>query len=134
MPYADPAIRRAKARAYVAAYRERHPDRVKAARRKHYMANPERFAHRGRRRKLRTYGLTIEQYDALWIEQLGLCAICRQPETTQRKGFVMELAVDHCHTTGKVRGLLCSTCNLALGQFADDASRLRAAAMYLVTG
>lgn len=55
------------------------------------------------------YGLTVSDYDALWIEQIGKCAIC---DCVPQK----ELHVDHDHLTGRVRGLLCETCNRMLGR------------------
>lgn len=55
------------------------------------------------------YGITLEQYDIMFKAQDGLCLICKKPEQTKTR-----LAVDHCHTTGKVRGLLCKKCNSAL--------------------
>ena len=79
----------------------------------------------------RKYGLTIPQYDALVAAQGGACAICRQAEDKVYRGRVMRLQVDHCHTTGKVRGLLCRACNSGMGLMRDDAARLRTAAEYL---
>ena len=77
------------------------------------------------------YGLTKEQYDRMLAGQDGGCAICKRPETAKIKGKVMDMAVDHCHKTGKVRGLLCSTCNTALGSFRDDPEIIRKAIEYL---
>lgn len=54
--------------------------------------------------------LTHEEYDKMWNSQAGLCKICNRPSKSGRK-----LAVDHCHTTGKIRGLLCAGCNTTLG-------------------
>lgn len=84
-----------------------------------------------RRRFERDYGITIEEYDALWLAQEGLCAICRQPETATRKGKAKALAVDHDHQTGQVRSLLCSRCNVAIGYLNDDPDLMRAAAVYI---
>jgi hypothetical protein len=80
---------------------------------------------------LKKFGITIDQYDRLLEEQRGVCAICKREEVKAKQGVIMALAVDHCHKTGKVRGLLCNSCNLALGKFGDDAGRLRAAINYL---
>lgn len=66
---------------------------------------------------LKTYGLTLEQYEALYEAQGGVCYIC-QRATGKRK----KLAVDHDHETGYVRGLLCGICNKILGHFRDDAA------------
>jgi hypothetical protein len=60
--------------------------------------------------------------------QGGGCAICGAPESEQRHGV---LRVDHCHATGRVRGLLCEGHNLAIGHFSDDPLTLRLAAEYL---
>lgn len=60
--------------------------------------------------------------------QDGLCAICKAPETPEPKG---NLHVDHDHTSGRVRGLLCFPCNAGLGSFKDDIERLEAAIEYL---
>jgi len=64
---------------------------------------------------LKTYGITSEQYEALYEAQGGSCYICQRA-----KGITKKLAVDHDHATGFVRGLLCSTCNKILGHFRDD--------------
>lgn len=82
---------------------------------------------------LKRYGVSLEQYEAMFRDQGGVCAICREPETFVRAGKVCELAVDHDHATGAVRALLCSACNHALGCVDDDPARLRAAADYLET-
>lgn len=58
----------------------------------------------------RLYGITVEQYDAMLNSQGGLCARCGQTSSGMR------LAVDHCHDTGRVRGLLCGPCNTYLGR------------------
>ena len=60
------------------------------------------------RRYKRLYGITIADYEAMLEFQEGVCAICERPPRTLR------LAVDHDHKTGKVRGLLCNTCNQTL--------------------
>lgn len=79
-----------------------------------------------RERKLREYGLTTAAYDALVVQQAGRCAICPEQYSDSKP-----LHVDHCHTTGDVRGLLCLRCNTALGLFQDDTDRLTAAITYL---
>ncbi len=86
-----------------------------------------------RNKRLKKYGITVEEYDRMFEAQRGLCAICGHPETTidARYGKMRMLSVDHCHTTGKVRGLLCGHCNIGLGSFKDDASLLAHAITYL---
>lgn len=79
------------------------------------------------------YGITPEQYSELFHEQNGRCSICGNEETARhnRSKEIQKLAVDHCHTTGKVRGLLCMDCNRGLGKFHDDPERLQKAIEYL---
>ncbi len=72
------------------------------------------------------YGITGAEYSALRDKQSGKCAICSGECPSGR-----QLAVDHCHTTIKVRGLLCMNCNQALGKMKDDPALLEAAAAYL---
>ena len=78
------------------------------------------------------FGLTVQQYERLFTNQNGLCAICKQPECTVRNGKIKKLAVDHDHVTGKVRGLLCSHCNTAIGLFKDDIATMSLAVAYLL--
>ena len=75
----------------------------------------------------KNYGMTLEDYNKMWIEQSGKCAICGKHE--QELDTV--LCVDHCHTTGKVRGLLCSKCNAGIGLLQDDFNVVLSAAKYL---
>lgn len=74
------------------------------------------------------YGISQAQYEALLEEQGGVCAICHRPEKSKN---AKNLSVDHDHVTGKVRGLLCSFCNHALGYFRDDITALERAIDYL---
>lgn len=76
----------------------------------------------------RTYGITVEEADALLERQDGKCAICGTPEGDSR-GFRMH--IDHDHATGAVRGVLCNLCNSGLGQFRDNPDLLRQAIAYL---
>jgi hypothetical protein len=94
--------------------------------REQYQANHSRERARQRSYNLRiNYGLTTAEYDSLLEEQGGGCAICSGTDSERR------LAVDHCHDTGKVRGLLCTACNVSLGRFKDDPELLVSAAIYL---
>jgi hypothetical protein len=82
----------------------------------------EKQLARVRKTRLVLYGMTEEDYQKLFRRSEGLCEICRKkPATT----------VDHDHLTGKVRGLLCSVCNLGLGQLGDTVESLEAALAYL---
>lgn len=76
-----------------------------------------------------TYDLTIEQYDAMVLAQNGMCAICQGPPPGK-----FPLVVDHDHDTGRIRGLLCNTCNSLMGRWGDDPEILMAAARYLLQG
>lgn len=76
------------------------------------------------------YGLTIKEYERMLEEQKGLCAICAKPETRKKQ---RRLCVDHCHETGKIRGLLCQRCNSVLGYMKDDPNLLQSAVEYLNT-
>lgn len=70
------------------------------------------------------YGLTLEDYERMEKTQRGKCAICK--ETPKRN-----LVVDHCHGTGKVRGLLCNTCNTGIGGLRDSLQLVKSALKYL---
>ena len=81
-----------------------------------------------------TYGLTLEDYEEMLSKQDGKCAICQvsQDISIDRRGRVKStLYIDHCHKTGKVRGLLCSLCNNGLGNFRDSDELLNKAVEYL---
>lgn len=95
----------------------------------------ERFPNPGPRRQagrcrecgkfyaiMRTYGLSREGYSSLLDSQGGKCAICKRRDPKY---------VDHCHATGRVRGILCQPCNTALGAFFEDAEIFRRAADYV---
>ncbi len=92
--------------------------------------NKSRFKNNELKRK---FGITLDQYNQMVLDQNNLCAICNKFETRNdpRTNSPMSLAVDHDHATGKVRGLLCNCCNYGLGLFEDLSSRLRIAAEYL---
>lgn len=85
----------------------------------------------GKRGIEKTYGITLQQYEQMVQVQNQVCAICKQPESGIRRNKKLPFCVDHCHGTGKIRGLLCIRCNLAIGNFDDDVDRLRAAIDYL---
>ena len=77
----------------------------------------------------KTYEISLKRYEELFQAQFGVCAICHKPPT-EEKPF---LVVDHDHETGKVRGLLCNKCNMAIGLFGDLTDNLRSAVRYLNT-
>lgn len=103
---------RARHAAYAAEWRRRNPDKTKLIYRKH--------------RLKKNFGLSVEEYEEMISAQGGVCAICTSPP---HKGW--SLAVDHCHSTGAVRGLLCHKCNRAIGALGDSPESLRRALGYL---
>ncbi len=95
--------------------------------RKYRKEYPEKRRATNRTQLLKSrYNMSDEDYDTLHTSQGGVCKICSKPESSG--GY---LVVDHCHTTGKVRGLLCHNCNKGLGMFKDQASLLNSAINYL---
>ena len=76
----------------------------------------------------RNYGIDLSTYNRMFQEQGGVCKICNLPQKSTRND---RLAVDHCHETGKVRGLLCDGCNRGIGLLKDDYRIIERAASYL---
>jgi len=81
------------------------------------------------------FNISLETYKKLLSDQDFVCAICLQPESKKdhRTGKVRDLAVDHCHKTGTIRGLLCTDCNTGLGLFKDNPLLLEVAKRYIQT-
>ena len=77
----------------------------------------------------RKFGIDSARYHEILAEQGGKCAICDSSDPGSRRN--KHFHVDHCHTTGVVRGLLCAHCNTAIGSMRDSPERLRAAVAYL---
>ena len=141
--------RRAKDRERTAKYRRENPGKVKAIQKrskerikddlnrleklrgwqKQYREKNRQALSDGERQ--RKFGITPERYSELLELQNGTCAICKQPETATRLGKVKALAVDHCHQSGVVRGLLCADCNTGIGKLKDDPVVLQSAIQYL---
>ena len=134
------ACKAASTRAWQAANR----DRLSVAQKARYAADgtrkreqAKRWHHENRPRsleskrwwKLSIYGLTPDDYSRILEQQGGACAICRAP--ANRNKAQRDFAVDHCHETRLVRGLLCHHCNVGIGHFSDRADLLRAAAYYV---
>jgi hypothetical protein len=101
---------------------------------KQWMTNNPEKCRKGQRREVlkRKYGLTENDYLTMLDKQKGVCAICNATESSNKtSGNWASLAVDHCHTTGKIRGLLCNRCNRSLGFFEDSLDLLLKAMIYL---
>ena len=116
-------------RQYQADYRERNKPSRQEKLRQWRKDNPELVARSKRSTNYRIkYGLELEDVEKMFEEQEQACAIChKQLVLGGRAGA----KVDHCHTTNKVRGILCSTCNTALGCFKDSPELLQQAIRYL---
>lgn len=105
-------------------WREANPERARATHDAWVERNRERYnaANAHRRRKYR-YGITREQYLKLIGDCGGRCEICKEESD--------DLVVDHCHASGKVRGMLCRQCNAGLGHFDESPEHIRKAITYL---
>lgn len=133
MPHKDPQVNReyqqrwrdknrVRIRKQQRARREEHLEEERERLRRYAADFPERRVSAQRRHRLKQYGLTPEQYNELVAAQEGKCAVCATAEHL--------LHIDHDHTTGKVRGLLCGNCNRALGILKEDPERITALAAY----
>lgn len=120
---------------------------LEAKRKIYYAKNRARILEREREKnklnleknreyRLKTkFGISLEEYNSLLERQHGVCAICGLGESSRdKKGKIRPLMVDHDHKTGKVRGLLCSKCNIGLGQFNDSPTVLKVAMEYIIKG
>ncbi len=110
---------------YRKSYAIRNKEQIKLQR---SITSKEKTTEQRRKMKyLERYNLSIEQYEDMLKLQNGVCAICLGKPT----GKKTRLCVDHCHDTGKVRGLLCNECNVGLGRFRDKVDLLASAIEYL---
>lgn len=94
---------------------------------KHKHKRPYDYLTDKDRKLQRAFGISYQEYLTMLEAQGGCCAICGTSDTGKRKAF----AVDHCHHTGKIRGLLCSNCNTGIGNLRDDIGLLERAIEYL---
>lgn len=81
---------------------------------------------------LKKYYISLAEFEEMEMIQNGVCAICGKEETYKNQYGNARLSVDHCHSSGKVRGLLCRCCNTGLGGFKDDVESLSNAIIYLI--
>jgi hypothetical protein len=78
----------------------------------------------------KSYGISLDDWEAMYKAQGGVCAVCKMDETEKGSRYA-NLAVDHCHATGRVRGLLCNACNRAAGFLQDNPETALRLASYL---
>lgn len=109
---------------------ETDEDRRKRQRRENLKLNPTYSREQNYKY---VYGITLEQYNEMLKAQNFVCAICEQSETATYKGTdkIKNLAIDHCHKTGKLRKLLCSKCNLFIGKLEESLHLLDKMKVYL---
>lgn len=129
-------------------WRDANPEKCHGYQRKYYEKNKEKIRKRckewdkenpgkhhlyQRQSRLKKLGKTLADYDQMFEQQNGVCAICGQPETQidKRKGKIKDLSVDHNHKTGQVRKLLCYKCNMLLGYANEDIKILSCVIEYL---
>jgi len=92
---------------------------------------PKLYNSKREERIFKKYGIRDFQYDEMFIEQKGKCKICNCLKSDDRNGRHKHFAIDHCHKTNKVRGLLCMSCNTGIGHLADNKDFLKNAIAYL---
>jgi hypothetical protein len=119
---------------YQKQYRLKNLDKDKAAKRRYYEKTKDKFRERERKWRKENpervyenslkyrYNIDLKQYKKMLTEQDNKCKLCASEE---------KLFVDHCHQTNKVRGLLCNSCNKALGLFYDNTETLQKALTYI---
>ncbi len=105
-------------------WKQKNPTKVRQIA-KNYLANNQQKFREYRLR--RTFGLTIQQYDEMYLCQSGCCAVCKKHQSELNR----VLCVDHDHSTGKIRKLLCHECNKALGLLYENIRTIESLAKYL---
>lgn len=142
MPYKDPQVQRAYWNRYQAHWRKLNPEKARARDRRRSQSEKGKLTaarHEAKRKGTRAdyehkrslyryYGITPEQYQTLLAVQKGRCAICGSTDPGPKR----RMCVDHDHKTKKVRGLLCSPCNLAIGLMKENFILFRSAIAYLI--
>ncbi len=125
-------VRQARSKAWSKA----HPERKRANLRKQRLtqAGRDKSEHDSLLRRFREHGLTLDQYHSRMESQDFRCAICGTvPENNNYGGSHDGFHIDHSHVTGRVRGLLCDTCNVGIGMLQDSADICKKAAAYIST-
>jgi len=118
--YNSNPIHKSKMKKYKKKYYQEHQEEIKRYR--------EKYKSKYRNRALKNkFGITLEEYDKIFIEQNGCCAICGKHQSEVKRTF----AVDHNHKTNNIRGLLCYRCNTFLGYCKDNINTFINAVEYL---
>ncbi len=117
-------VTKEKDKEYASRYRNKNREAIRARMNAWNKANKDKRKHYALKEK---YDLSLEEYNQMLSDQGGCCKICNRHSSLFKKA----LNVDHCHKTGKIRGLLCKDCNLLLGKVRDDISVLEKAITYL---
>lgn len=97
-------------------------------RKQHRKDNPEKHLDYSLRTR---FDITLDEYKSKLLQQRGVCVICGQPETATSRGKVKLLSVDHNHSNGQIRGLLCDKCNHLIGNANEDIAVLDSAIRYI---
>lgn len=121
---AKPEVQEAR-RVYDRAYRQQHKDALDAQAEARYIAEPEKLRHYQRTAITKRYGKTVTWFDQQLADQQGRCPLCDQQFGTSTPH------IDHCHSTGHVRKLLCGKCNKMIGLAHESSATLLRAAAYL---
>lgn len=122
---------------YTKKYRALHKKEISHYAKKYYILHQKELLKQGKEyykkfpekfwiKKLKKYGLTIDSYNKIFAAQKGKCIICGNTNKNKKRLFV-----DHNHTTGKIRGLLCYKCNTTLGNVQDNIEMLEKTIVYL---
>jgi len=124
MPHKNPE----EAKKYHRLYREKHKEKQKEYQKAYRLVNDfsEYKKEWYRSKRFDKYGITKEYFESLLEKQEHRCFICRVPFSVEQRPNI-----DHCHTTNKVRGLLCLNCNTGIGQLRDDPKLVYKALCYL---
>lgn len=123
---------REKNKEYYINYRKQHSEKEKIRVKKWSQENSQKIKIYIKRNRLKKYGITVETYNRMLKLQDGICAICLKKESVNINGKIKELSVDHNHTTGIVRQLLCDNCNKAIGFLKEDILSAKNLVNYLI--
>ena len=116
--------------AYMRGWNSKHKDTISKRNKEYKIKYPKKYKDSQLRN---SYGITLEEYNVLLEAQNGKCASCGELEVAVKNHSDQkrDLAVDHCNSTGRIRGLLCARCNTAIGLARDDVDVLRSMIRYL---